>query len=181
MSNHAEPETANFINSTLHSLSAGPLAYDRLLEQIGDAHFVLIGEASHGTHEFYWHRAETTKRLIQEKGFQAVAAEADWPDAHRVNRYVLGRSNERTAEQALSGFARFPAWMWRNGVVAEFVAWLRKYNQGQSAANQAGFYGLDLYSLNRSRGEVVRYLEQVDPAAARRARERYACFDHFGR
>ena len=180
MSNHAELGIANSINSTLHSLTAGPFAYDRLLEQVGDAHFVLIGEASHGTHEFYWHRAEITKRLIQEKGFQAVAAEADWPDAHRVNRYVRGRSNERTAEQALSGFARFPAWMWRNGVVAEFIAWLRKYNEGQSAANQAGFYGLDLYSLNRSRGEVVRYLEQVDPTAARRARERYACFDHFG-
>jgi erythromycin esterase-like protein len=180
MSNDLGKETAAFVNGALLPLTGGRLAYDHLLKQIGNAHFVLIGEASHGTHEFYRHRAEITKRLIQEKGFQAIAAEADWPDAHRVNRFVRGRSTDETAEESLGGFVRFPAWMWRNEVVAEFIDWLHKYNQGRSATNQAGFYGLDLYSLNRSRGEVVRYLEQVDPAGAKRARARYACFDHFG-
>ncbi|HEY1214991.1 MAG TPA: erythromycin esterase family protein, partial [Bryobacteraceae bacterium] len=150
------------------------------MEAIGEARFVLIGEASHGTHEFYTHRAEITKRLIREKGFHAVTAEADWPDAHRVNGYVRGRTGDATPEQALSGFCRFPAWMWRNEVLADFVDWLRNFNETPGTKSQAGFYGLDLYSLHRSRAEVVRYLERVDPAAARRARERYACFDHFG-
>jgi erythromycin esterase-like protein len=152
MSNDLGKETAAFINGALLPLTGGRLAYDHLLKQIGNAHFVLIGEASHGTHEFYRHRAEITKRLIQEKGFQMIAAEADWPDAHRVNRFVRGRSTDETAEESLGGFVRFPAWMWRNEVVAEFIDWLRKYNEGRSATNQAGFYGLDLYSLNRSRG-----------------------------
>jgi erythromycin esterase-like protein len=147
---------------------------------MGDVHFVLIGEASHGTDEFYRHRADITKRLIEEKGFHAVAAEADWPDAHRVNRYVRGSGTDDTAEEALSGFSRFPAWMWSNDVVAEFISWLRTYNTRSDIFHQAGFYGLDLYSLNRSRAEVVHYLEKVDPAAATRARQRYGCFDHFG-
>lgn len=141
---------------------------------MGDAHFVLIGEASHGTHEFYKHRAEITKRLLREKGFHAVAAEADWPDAHRVNRFVRGRTPGESPEQALSGFTRFPAWMWRNDVVGQFIEWLGNHNEQAEPANQAGFYGLALYSLNRSRAEVIHYLERVDPAAARRARDRYA-------
>ncbi|WP_214109175.1 erythromycin esterase family protein [Acrocarpospora catenulata] len=153
---------------------------DLLFELVGDAHFVLIGEASHGTHEFYAARARMTRRLIQEKGFCAVAAEADWPDAYRVNRYVRGRSDDVTAEQALRGFARFPAWLWRNEVMLDFVGWLRAHNDnlGGDEAAKAGFYGLDLYSLHRSIQEVISYLERVDPAAAARARERYACFDH---
>jgi erythromycin esterase-like protein len=174
-----ERANVELVKSGLRPLTGDASDYDFLLRQIGDAHFVLIGEASHGTHEFYRHRAEITKCLIQEQGFHAVAAEADWPDAQRVDRYVRGRSADETAEQALGGFSRFPAWMWRNEVVAEFVSWLRNYNARPGAAYQAGFYGLDLYSLNRSRVEVVRYLEKVDPAAAKRARERYACFDHF--
>src|SRR6266566_2992299 len=109
---------------------AKPLAgsagdYDSLLALIGDARFVLLGEASHGTHEFYRERAQITKRLIEEKGFTAVAAEADWPDAYRVNRYVLGRGADQYAVQALDSFRRFPAWMWRNSDVLEFVSWLR--------------------------------------------------------
>jgi len=140
----------------------------------------VLGEASHGTHEFYSNRAEITKRLIREKGFQAVAVEADWPDAYRVNRYVLGRSEDRRAAQALSGFTRFPVWMWRNVDVEAFITWLRHYNDSLPIPGpQVGFCGLDLYSMNRSRDEVVRYLEKVDPEAARRARYRYSCFDHF--
>lgn len=151
-----------------------------LEELIGDARIVLIGESSHGTHEFYEARAEITKWLIEEKGFCAVAAEADWPDAYRVNRYVRGIGDDTDADEALSGFERFPAWMWRNTVVRDFVEWLRTRNglHENNAQRQAGFYGLDLYSLHRSMQEVIGYLDKIDPKAAARARERYACFDH---
>jgi erythromycin esterase-like protein len=148
---------------------------------IGDARFVLLGEASHGTHEFYRERAQITKRLIKEKGFTAVAAEADWPDAYRVNRYVRGRGEDAEAVDALAGFKRFPTWMWRNADVLDFVGWLRAYNDAlPAAAAKVGFYGLDLYSLHASVGAVLDYLDRVDPEAARRARYRYSCFDHFG-
>jgi erythromycin esterase-like protein len=99
-----------------------------LLDLVGVAPFVLIGEASHGTHEFYAARAAMTRTLIEEKGFCAVAAEADWPDAYRVNRYVRGHADDSTAEEALRGFERFPTWMWRNAVVLDFVGWLREHN-----------------------------------------------------
>ncbi len=151
-----------------------------LMDLIGDARIVLIGESSHGTHEFYEARAEITKLLIEEKGFNAVAAEADWPDAYRVNRYVRGLGDDDSPDAALRGFERFPAWMWRNTVVRDFVGWLRWHN-GRRAADgrrQTGFYGLDLYSLHRSMQEVIAYLDDVDPKAADRARARYACFDH---
>lgn len=153
---------------------------EALDEIIGDARIVLIGESSHGTHEFYESRAAITKWLIDEKGFCGVAAEADWPDAYRVNRYVRGLGSDSSAEEALSGFERFPAWMWRNVVVRDFVNWLHARNSRcrSDGRVQAGFYGLDLYSLHRSIQEVIRYLENVDPVAAARARDRYACFDH---
>ncbi|HMJ66151.1 MAG TPA: erythromycin esterase family protein [Candidatus Binatia bacterium] len=141
---------------------------------------MLIGEASHGTHEFYHARAEITKRLIVEKGFNAVAVEADWPDAYRVNRYVRGHSNDPDADRALSGFKRFPTWMWRNRVVVQFVEWLRQHNQDVREEDaKTGFYGLDLYSLNASIEAVLAYLDRVDPQAARKARRRYACFEDF--
>jgi erythromycin esterase-like protein/predicted phosphoribosyltransferase len=149
------------------------------LPGIGDEHFVLLGEASHGSHEFYAERARITRWLIEQKGFDAVAVEADWPDAYRVNRYVTGAGRDRGPEEALRGFRRFPTWMWRNKVVVDFVEWLSKHN-ARSGGTKAGFYGLDLYSLFSSMHEVISYLERVDPAAAARARERYGCFDHFG-
>jgi erythromycin esterase-like protein/predicted phosphoribosyltransferase len=153
---------------------------EMLSELIGDARIVLIGESSHGTHEFYRARAEITKWLIDEKGFCAVAAEADWPDAYRVNRYVRGLGEDTTAEQALRGFERFPSWMWRNTVVRDFGDWLRANNRRCESHHrrQTGFYGMDLYSLHRSMHEVVAYLDKIDPVAAARARSRYACFDH---
>ena len=155
--------------------------YDSLLEFIGDARFVLIGEASHGTHEFYRERAQITKRLIREKGFNAVAVEADWPDAYRVNRYVRGRGDDAEAIDALEGFKRFPTWMWRNADVLDFVGWLRNHNDAiRPGQPKAGFYGLDLYSLHASMEAVVAYLDKVDPEAAERARQRYACFDLYG-
>ncbi len=151
-----------------------------LMEFIGDARFVLIGEASHGTHEFYLERARLTRRLITEGGCTAVVAEADWPDALRVDRYVRGRSQDVDAEAALSGFERFPAWMWRNTVMREFVEWLREHNRSLAPARQVGFFGMDLYSMYSSMRAVVHHLARHDPQAAARARARYACFDHRG-
>jgi erythromycin esterase-like protein/predicted phosphoribosyltransferase len=173
---------AGLIRSAARSTQSGVPEVDALEELIGDARFVLIGEASHGTHEFYAARAAMTQRLIEEHGFCAVAAETDWPDAYRVNRFVRGRgTDDATAAEALGGFARFPTWMWRNTVVLDFVGWLREHNdQAWSEPGKTGFYGLDVYSLYRSMHEVVDYLERVDPVAAARARERYSCFDHYG-
>jgi erythromycin esterase-like protein/predicted phosphoribosyltransferase len=162
-------------------LLGGADDYDRLLDLVGDARFVLIGEASHGTHEFYRERARLTRRLIEDCGFGAVAVEADWPDAYRVNRYVRGTSDDPDAMAALADFQRFPRWMWRNADVLDFVAWLRASNDEQSIeADKVGFYGLDLYSLQASIQAVIAYLNKVDPDGAERARMRYACFDHFG-
>jgi erythromycin esterase-like protein len=163
-----------------HPLSGAVDDYDRLLALVGDARFVLIGEASHGTHEFYRTRAEITQRLIQDKGFSAVAVEADWPDAYRVNRYVRGVGDDPTANESLADFRRFPTWMWRNADVLDFVGWLRDHNDLQRTYDgKAGFYGLDLYSLYRSIEVVLAYLDKVDPEAARRARYRYSCFEDF--
>jgi erythromycin esterase-like protein len=150
-----------------------------IVEAIGDAQVVLIGEASHGTDEFYRVRADITAALIQQKGFTQVAAEADWPDAYRVNRFVRHASDDADPVAALADFTRFPRWMWRNDVVVEFISWLRDRNSEHTAANRAGFYGLDLYSLHSSIEAVLGYLVRVDPEEATRARQRYACFDHF--
>jgi erythromycin esterase-like protein len=134
------------IEESAHPLVRTRNAYDPLMDLIGDARFVLVGEATHGTHEFYEARAQITKRLIAEKGFTAVAVEADWPDAYRVNRYVRGVSDDATARQALAGFERFPVWMWRNSDVLSFVEWLRTYNDSRAGDDsKVGFYGLDLY------------------------------------
>ncbi len=149
------------LRARLQALSGDDRRYNSLLALIGDARFALLGEASHGTHEFYRERAEITKRLILEKGFTAVAVEADWPDAWRVNRYVRGLSGDADANAALSGFERFPAWMWRNTVVRDFVEWLRAHNRTLPADRQVGFYGLDLYSLFTSMQVVLTYLAKV--------------------
>ena len=165
----------------MHPLTGAADDFDALIARIGDARFVLIGEASHGTHEFYHNRGEITKRLIMEKGFDAVAVEADWPDAYRVNRYVRGIGDDLDSVEALSDFKRFPQWMWRNADVLDFVGWLRAYNDTVGRGTpRTGFYGLDLYSLHASIAAVLRYLDSVDPSGARRARDRYACFDEFG-
>lgn len=155
--------------------------YERILSEIGDAALVLIGEATHGTHDFYATRARLTRALIEECGFSAVAIEGDWPDAYRVNRYVQHTDGGVDAVDALAGFERFPTWMWRNTAVADFVGWLRAHNSGIARAEQrVGFYGLDLYSLHSSMRAVVEYLEKKDPAAAAAARASYACFEEFG-
>ncbi len=172
---------AKLIGENSHTLTGASSDFDPLIREIGDARFVLLGEASHGTHEFYRARAQITKRLIQEKHFTAVAVEADWPDAYRVNRYVRGASEDAEAIDSLAGFKRFPTWMWRNADVLDFIGWLRDHNDSlPNDAKKAGFYGLDLYSLHSSIEAVLGYLNKVDPDAAERARYRYSCFDHFG-
>ncbi len=158
-------------------LQPGQQRYTPVLDKIGDASLVLLGEATHGTQEFYRTRAEITKRLIVEKGFDAIAVEADWPDALRVSLYIRGAGSDN-ASDALRDFRRFPQWMWRNTEIVELIGWLRAHNMQRNDATKVSFFGLDLYSLHSSMEAVVRYLDQADPEAARRARARYACFDH---
>lgn len=173
---------AQLISEVAEPLTGSPADYDALLNLVGDARFVLLGEASHGTHEFYRERAQITKRLIREKGFGAVVVEADWPDAYRVNRFVRGVGDDAEAVDALEGFERFPQWMWRNADVLDFVGWLRAHNDAQPTLDrETGFYGLDLYSLHASIEAVLAYLAKQDPVSARRARKHYGCFDHFGK
>jgi erythromycin esterase-like protein len=175
---------AKLVTNAIHEVAL-PLEglardYDPLIKLIHEARFCLLGEATHGTHEFYRERAEITKRLIKEKGFTAVAVEAEWPDAFRVNRYVRGLGDDHDANEALGGFKRFPTWMWRNTVILDFVEWLRNYNSSLPLKGaKVGFYGLDLYSLYTSIEAVLSYLTTIDPEAARRARYRYSCFQHF--
>src|SRR5262245_17116590 len=183
---HAPPQRAarplaahEFVRAHAQPLSGDARDYDGLIAAIGDAQIVLIGEATHGTREFYQERAIITDRLIAEKGFGAVAVEADWLDAYRVNRYVRGGSDDRDSLEALADFGRFPIWMWRNTAVVEFVAWLRAHNDTRRPEQRVGFYGIDLYSLRASMDAVLAYLNQVDPAAAVRAQQRYACSDQF--
>ncbi|CAF1052914.1 unnamed protein product [Adineta steineri] len=160
-----------------------PTDYDQIIAAVGDARVVMIGEASHGSHEFYSHRAEITKRLIKEKGFTIIACEADWPPAYRVNRWVKGfssASNIKDADDALKEFTRFPAWMWRNTVVVDFITWLRKHNENiNESKKKTGFFGIDLYSLQSSREEVLKYLDKNAPDLAVEARKCYGCFERY--
>src|SRR5262245_32218309 len=136
--------TPDSLQATIRPLSGKATDYDPVLELVGNARLVLLGEASHGTHEFYRERAEISKRLIEDKGFDAIAVEADWPDAYRVNRYIRGESDDRTSNDALEDFKRFPTWMWRNTDILEMVGWLRDYNDGLgNPSGKVGFYGLD--------------------------------------
>jgi erythromycin esterase-like protein len=146
--------------------------FGQLFDRLGAAKVVLLGEATHGTSEFYRARAAITRRLIDKHGFTIVAVEADWPDAARIDRYVRHREPEPSREQA---FARFPSWMWRNIEVRDFVDWLRVHNEGRARNQQVEFRGLDVYSLGRSIAAVLAYLQKVDPEGAKAARERYAC------
>ena len=169
---------ARSIEHAARPLTGSASDYDALLELIGDGRVVLLGEASHGTHEFYRERMRITRRLVEEKAFSVVAVEADWPDAYRVNRWIHDSSTDATGADALAGFTRFPQWMWRNRDVLAFIEWLRDHNHNSS--RQVGFYGLDLYSLFTSIEEVIGFLDVVDPEAASRARYRYGCFGDFG-
>ena len=175
-SDAAEVAGAESLAAGVHPLTGAPGDYDVLLDAIGDARFVLIGDASHGTREFYEERAEITRRLIVERGFDAVALEAAWTDVERVDRYAAGEGTDADADAALRDFGGFPAWMWRNASVRDFVEWLGDHNAGVAPSERAGVYGLDVYSLSESIEAVVSYLDETDAEGAARARDRYACF-----
>src|SRR6185437_435752 len=167
-----------------HAFAALPVdsdsALDALAARAARASIVLIGEASHGTQDFYAMRAALTRRLLADHGFRAVTLEADWPDTFRVHRFITGRSDDADALQALADFRRFPAWMWRNETMREFVDWLAQFNRARPVGERVGLFGLDLYSLYGSIESVLQYLDRVDPHAAARARARYRCFEYFG-
>ncbi|TCD67007.1 hypothetical protein EIP91_000627 [Steccherinum ochraceum] len=180
------------LQAHLHPLTLKRSTYDPLLDAIGNAQVVLIGDGSHGTFEFYAHRANLTQRLIEEKGFTVVALEADWPDAFRINRYIHQENQDthphlhhETAKTALGAFERFPKWMWKNEIMPPFIDFVKAFNadvlkDNGDSSNQVSFYGIDLYSLRRSSEEVIAYLERVDPEAAKATKHRYACFEKFG-
>ena len=159
-------------------ITGRPQDYDALLEMIGDHQFVLLGESTHGTREFYSERARLTRRLIEEKGFTLVVLEADWPDAYDLNEFIHG-GGPATATEALRTFTRFPKWMWNNGEVRELVDWLRAYNRRAPTVSPVGLYGMDLYSVTESMNEVVEFLRTADPAAAGRAESRYKCLRRY--
>ena len=154
---------------------------DPLIERIGDARFVLLGEASHGTSEYYTWRARLSQRLIREKGFTFIAVEGDWPDCYCVNRYVKGyRECGASAHEVLRTFERWPTWMWANWEVVALAEWLRRHNDALPDERKVGFYGLDVYSLWESLSSVLDYLERVDPDAAYSARRAFRCFEPYG-
>jgi len=156
---------------------------DPLLDRIGDARYVLLGEATHGTAEYYTWRSELSKRLIREKGFSFIAVEGDWPDCYRVNRYVKSYGDSGTnAREVLHGFERWPTWMWANEEIVELTEWLRRYNDQRRVPDdrKVGFYGLDVYSLWDSMRAVVEYLERIDPQLAAGAKRAYRCFEPYG-
>jgi erythromycin esterase-like protein len=149
-------------------------AFGAMFDRFGDARVVLLGEASHGTSEFYRARAAISRRLIERHGFNIVAVEADWPDAATIDRYVRHREKR---EGEMRAFERFPTWMWRNAEVDDFIRWLRRHNGARSYEQMAGYYGLDLYNLNASMRAVIDFLEKEDPEAAKIARRRYGCME----
>jgi erythromycin esterase len=159
----------------------GPADMGPLLERIGDARYVLLGEASHGTAEYYQWRARISQRLVREKGFSFIAVEGDWPDCYRVNRYVKGFQDSGTgAREVLDVFVRWPTWMWANREIVDLAEWLRRHNAGLPEDKRVGFYGLDVYSLWESLYAVLGYLRKVDPAALPAARRAFMCFEPYG-
>jgi erythromycin esterase-like protein len=159
---------------------ADPSDLDPLIASLGNARVVMLGEASHGTSEFYSWRAAITRRLIEEHDFRFIAVEGDWPDCYRVNRFIRGfPDGGADARSVLRGFERWPTWMWANEEVVALTDWLRAHNEQLRPAARVGFYGLDVYSLWDSMRRVIEYLDDVDPEAARRARAAYGCFDPY--
>lgn len=154
---------------------------DLLMDSIGNARYVLLGEASHGTHEYYTWRIKITQRLLAEKNFSLVAVEGDWPDCYRLNRYVKGYPGSgESATEVLHAFNRWPTWMWANWEIVAFTEWLRKFNKGRSPERRAGFYGLDVYSLWESLEAILEYLEKTDPVALAAAKSALKCFEPYG-
>lgn len=168
-----------YIKPFLHPLSKDT-HLDLLIDSIGNSQYVLLGEASHGTHEYYTWRAEISKRLIKEKGFKVIAVEGDWPDCYRINRWIKGLYPEdRSITNVLKTFDRWPTWMWANWEIASFATWLKTYNDPLDYGDKTGFYGLDVYSLWESLDIIVEYLEKEDPETAKFAQNAFQCFEPF--
>ena len=159
-------------------VDAGDL--DPLMERIGDANYVLLGEASHGTHEYYTWRTAITKRLIEEKGFSFIAVEGDWPDCYKINRWVKDYpdSEEKIAD-VLKSFKRWPTWMWANWEIAALAEWLQEHNRELPAEKKIGFYGLDVYSMWESLEIIIEYLEKEDPETAKQAKQTIECLEPY--
>ena len=154
---------------------------DPLIEYIGDAKYVLLGEASHGTHEYYAWRAKITQRFIQEKGFSFLGVEGDWPDCYRLNRYAKGYlDSEKDIYNVLNEFNRWPTWMWANWEIVAFIDWLKAFNENKAADKRIGFYGLDVYSFRESMNSIIQYLEKHDPEALKIAKKAMECFEPYG-
>jgi len=156
-----------------------PKDLDPLMDRIGNAKYVLLGEATHGTHEYYTWRAEISKRLIKEKGFSFIAVEGDWPDCFQINQWIKGNSDKSISE-LLYKFNRWPTWMWANWETAALAEWLKNYNSNLPQTEKIGFYGLDVYSLWESMEIIVDYLEKEDPVTAKLARQAINCFEPYG-
>lgn len=177
---NSKTDLATLVKKSAIPLVQVPQDIDAAIPLLKDKSFILLGEATHGTQEFYAARVAITKRLILNHGLNAIAIEGDWPSAYRVNQFIRWQGTDQNANDALGDFQRFPLWMWRNPVILDFIIWLRQHNEGLRLDRQVGFYGLDMYSLYESVAAVLEYLDQVDPEAAKEARERYACLDHIG-
>ena len=185
--NRAVPLTISSVNAVAAVREAAiplrgvPADYDSLVAAAAGPTRVLLGESTHGTHEYYRERARITQRLIGERGFNAIAIEADWSPTYRVNLYVRGFGNDRSAEQALKGYKRFPKWMWRNREFRDFVEQLRAHNLTLPRAQRIGIYGADVYDMFDAADAVVEYLVAVDKLGASRARSHYRCFAGYNR
>ncbi|WP_349729412.1 erythromycin esterase family protein [Peribacillus frigoritolerans] len=156
--------------------------WDKLVQQVKNSKFVLLGEASHGTSEFYTARVEITKKLIQEKGFTFVAVEGDWPACQAINRYVKGYDKVfNSARDVLKIFDRWPTWMWANEEMINLIEWMKEYNESGQNQTKVGFYGIDIYSLWESMDEVIHYLKQIDSPDLEAARRAFTCFEPFNR
>jgi erythromycin esterase-like protein len=172
-------EIVALLNKTASSLE-NSTDLDPLIDYIGDAKYVLLGEASHGTHEYYTWRAKITQRLIQEKGFSFLGVEGDWPDCYRLNRYAKGYLDSgKDIFSVINEFKRWPTWMWANWETAAFIDWLKVYNESFSADKRIGFYGLDVYSFRESMNSIIQYLEKKNPKALAVAKTAINCFEPY--
>jgi erythromycin esterase len=174
-----EGEAVNAVKQFSYPLSS-KASLQPLFDRIGDARIVMLGEASHGTHEYYTWRTHISKRLIEEKGFNFIAVEGDWPDCYRLNRFVKGYDvADKSAFKVLHAFNRWPTWMWANWEIVALADWLQKHNTGLPANKRAGFYGLDVYSLWESMESIMQYLGKTDKAALKVAEEAFKCFEPY--
>ena len=174
-----EAEAVNTINQNAYPLHS-KADLQPLFDRIGDARIVMLGEASHGTHEYYTWRTHISKRLIEEKGFNFIAVEGDWPDCYRLNRFVKGYDiDNKSAFKVLHSFKRWPTWMWANWEIVALSDWLQKHNHGRAANKRTGFYGLDVYSLWESMESIMQYLKKTDVTALKVAEEAFHCFEPY--